>query len=492
MHLSYPKVAQIEREYSFNGGLNDSSFADSMCFANFVTVVTVTAVTKLRLMKFYNRTFEIKELQRIQKLSFDSYSRMTVITGRRRIGKTSLAVEATKGDVPTVYLFVSRKNEAALCEEFSQLISSALGTYVPSEIKSFRSLFQIVMELARTRRFTLILDEFQEFEYVNPSVYSDVQNLWDQYRKQTHLNLILMGSVFSMMHKIFEGYKEPLFGRADNIIRLAGFGTETLKEIMNDYRPGYNNDELLALYAFTGGVPKYIELLSENTDLSVNGMLDFMVRDNSPFTDEGKNILIEEFGKDYGVYFSILSCIASGINTQPSIEAALGGISVGGQLRRLVEDYSLIVRLRPIMSKEGTHSVRYDINDNFLKFWFRYYDKNKSMVEIKNFVLLRKIIDDDYTTFSGPMLERYFRLKMMESHRYSAIGSWWERKKGKEANEIDIIGVSAEGKKVLVAEVKRQRRNYDHKEFMAKVDCVRTRILSKYNIETRLLTLEDM
>lgn len=66
-------------------------------------------VTKLNLMKFYNRTSEIKELQRIQKLSFDSYSRMTVITGRQRIGKTSLVVEATKGEGSIVYLFVSRK-----------------------------------------------------------------------------------------------------------------------------------------------------------------------------------------------------------------------------------------------------------------------------------------------------------------------------------------------------------------------------------------------
>ncbi|MGM9694541.1 MAG: ATP-binding protein, partial [Alloprevotella sp.] len=323
-------------------------------------------------MRFYNRATEIKELHRIQKLSFESHSRMTVITGRRRIGKTSLAVEATKGDVPTVYLFVGRKNEAALCEEFAQLISSALGVYVPSEIKSFRSLFQMLLELAKTRPFNCIMDEFQDLEYVNPSAYSDVQNLWDQYRQQTHLNLILMGSVFSMMHKIFEGYKEPLFGRADNIIRLVGFGTQTLKEIMKDHRPDFSNDELLALYSFTGGVPKYVELLCENTDLTVQGMLDYMVRDNSPFTDEGKNILIEEFGKDYGVYFSILSSIACGINTQPAIETALGGISVGGQLRRLIEDYSLITRIRPVLSKEGTHSVRYDINDNFLKFWFRY------------------------------------------------------------------------------------------------------------------------
>ena len=82
-------------------------------------------------MKFYNRTKEIEELRRIQERAFNSRSRMTVITGRRRIGKTSLALRATQGESPTIYLFVSRKNAAALCEEFARLISSALNCYVP-------------------------------------------------------------------------------------------------------------------------------------------------------------------------------------------------------------------------------------------------------------------------------------------------------------------------------------------------------------------------
>ena len=81
---------------------------------------------------------------------------------------------------------------------------------------------------------------------------------------------------------------------------------------------------------------------------------------------------------------------------------------------------------------------------------------------------------------------------MMERHKYSDIGSWWERKKGKEANEIGIVALSIDWKTALVAEVKRQQRNYDHKAFMEKVDCIKTSILSKYEIETRLFTLEDI
>ncbi len=367
-------------------------------------------------MKFYNRKKEIEELRRIQLRAFESRSRMTVVTGRRRIGKTSLALRATQGEFPTVYLFVSRKNEASLCEEFSGLISSALDCYVPSEIKSFKSLFRLLMEFAKTRRFNLIIDEFQEFFNINPSVFSDMQNIWDTYRNDTHMNLLLMGSVYSMMHKIFESYHEPLFGRADAAIRLSGFDTETMKEIMRDFRPEYTKDELLAFYCITGGVPKYIELLCEDTDLSIAGTFHYVVRENSPFVEEGRNLLIEEFGKDYGSYFSVLSCIASGINTQGAIESAMGVTTVAGHIKRLIEDYSIIKRVRPIMSKPRSQNVRYEITDNFLRFWFNYIDRNQTLVEMGNFHYLREIITSDYPTYSGHMLEKYFRLKMAESH----------------------------------------------------------------------------
>lgn len=154
-----------------------------------------------------------------------------------------------------------------------------------------------MMEIAGQRAFNLVIDEFQEFYNINNSIYSDIQNIWDRYRKETKMNLIVCGSIYSLMNKIFQNNKEPLFGRADIIIKLSPFSLPVLKEIMYDYYPTYTNDDLLALYTFTGGIPKYVELFCDNRILNINGMIDFMVRDNSPFTDEGKNLLIEEFGK---------------------------------------------------------------------------------------------------------------------------------------------------------------------------------------------------
>lgn len=68
-------------------------------------------------------------------------------------------------------------------------------------------------------------------------------------------------------------------------------------------------------------------------------------------------------------------CHSKWQNTQAEIEAALGNKSIGGYLRRLIEDYNIIVRQRPILSKEGTLAIRYEIQDNFISFWFNYFDK---------------------------------------------------------------------------------------------------------------------
>lgn len=440
-------------------------------------------------MKFYNRISELAELKRIQKLSFSDHSRLTVVTGRRRIGKTSLIMKAVE-DSPVVYLFVGRKNEATLCAEYIPLISQTLNVYIPNEIKTFRSLFQYIMELATRMEFNLIIDEFQEFYNINESIYSDMQNIWDQYRKKSRMNMIVSGSIYSLMQKIFQNSKEPLFGRADNIIKLSAFNLFTLKEIMHDYRPEYTNDDLLALYTFTGGVPKYIELFCDNNSLSVDEMISFMIRENSSFIDEGKNLLIEEFGKNYATYFSILSAISGGINTQPGIEAALGEKSIGGQIKRLIEDYNIITRQRPILAKEGTQAVRYEITDNFIRFWFNYFDRHRSMIEIKNYIGLQGIVKSDYPTYTGKTLEMYFKQQFAETFQYRAIGSWWELKNGE--NEIDIVALKLEKNQAVVAEVKRQRKNFKPELLAAKVEHLKNKVLSKYEIETICLSLEDM
>lgn len=445
-------------------------------------------------MRFYNRENEIAELKRICNLSFTHNSRMTVLTGRRRIGKTSLIKKAFGNcDEPMLYFFTGRKAEAALVDDFVREIHDKLHGYVPEGLKSVAGVIRHLFELAKTVKFTLVIDEFQEFTSVNPSVFSDLQNLWDSYRSDTRMNLVLSGSVMSMMRRIFTDAHEPLFGRADNIINLRPFKIRVIKEILRDYNPEYTGEDLLALYSITGGIPKYIEILCDNGHVTAESMLRFTVSQMSPFIDEGRNLLITEFGRDYGTYFSILLAIAQGHTSQAEITAALGGMAIGGHLERLDNTYSIISKFRPVLSKPGSkNTVRFRISDNFLLFWFRFIERNRSMIELDNHDDLLDIVRRDYPTYSGLTLEKYFRQKLTEEGGFREMGSWWEAKAGKEAKEIDIVGIRTDGKSALVAEVKRNARNYDNKSFMAKVEHIKDKILSGYKIESRLYTMDDM
>ena len=445
-------------------------------------------------MRFYNRENEIAELKRICNLSFTHNSRMTVLTGRRRIGKTSLIKKAFEdSDAPMLYFFTGRKAEAALVDDFVQEIHNKLHGYVPEGLMSVTGVLRHLFELARSTRFTLVIDEFQEFMTVNPSVFSDLQNLWDSYRSDTRMNLVLSGSVMSMMRRIFTDAHEPLFGRADNIISLRPFKIKVMKEILKDYYPEHTNEDLLALYSITGGIPKYIELFCDNGHVTADSMIRFSVSNMSPFIDEGRNLLITEFGRDYGTYFSILLAVAQGRTSQAEITATLGGTAIGGHLERLENTYHILSRYRPVMSKPGSkNTVRFRISDNFMQFWFRFIERNRPMIELDNYDDLCEVVMRDYPTYSGLMLEKYFRQQLTEGGGFREMGSWWEAKAGKEANEIDIVGIRTEGRSALVAEVKRNARNYDNKSFMAKIEHIRAKILSGYEIESRLYTIDDM
>lgn len=439
-------------------------------------------------MKFYNRTTEIADLQRLKDMSYNDHSKLTVLTGRRRIGKTSLILNALR-DETIVYLFVSRKSESDLCNGFCSEIEKVLQIFVP-RMSSFTETFRFLLEQGKTKKFTLVIDEFQEFMNINESIYSDIQNYWDQYRSSTYINFIVSGSIYSLMTKIFQDKKEPLFGRADAMMKLMPFTTSVLKEIMNDYKPDYTQDELLALYTYTGGIPKYVELLVDNKALSIQKMIKYISQSDSPFIDEGRNLLIQEFGKKYGNYFSILDAISSGMNTQAQIESFMGEKSIGGQLSKLETVYEVIKKQRPIFAKEGSQSVRYEISDNFLRFWFRYIERNRSIIELGNFQGLAKLIQADYTTYSGKTLELYFKQKLQESYDYRAIGSWWEPKC--DQNEVDIVAISLDNKTAFIAEVKRQRKNFKPDAFDSKIQLLQTKILSKYNIKSACLDLDDM
>lgn len=436
-------------------------------------------------MKFYNRTEELGVLTRTLEQSKRS-SCFTVMVGRRRIGKTSLLLESVK-EQRYLYLFVSRKSEPLLCEQFQKDTTDALGLQIYGTITRFKDLFEQLLIFGTKEHYTLIIDEFQEFDNVNLSIFSDIQNLWDQYKDKSKINFIASGSIYSMMMKIFENRKEPLFGRLTSKITLQPFAVSIMKDILKDYNPKYTSEDLLCLYMLTGGVPKYIDLLMEADAVTKDKILDMVTRSDSPFIGEGKELLISEFGKEYGTYFSILQLIASGKTTQSEIDSVIGK-NTGAYLVNLEKEYSLITKNKPMFSKPESRKNRWTLNDNYLRFWFRFIYPNQSLIEMGKYELLREFIDKNYEQYSGLILEKYFRAKMAEEERITNIGSYWDNKG---ENEIDLIALNDLDKTAIVAEVKRNPKKIDMNSLQMKADSIKKE-LAKYDIELRGLSMNDM
>lgn len=436
-------------------------------------------------MKFYNRTQELEVLARTLEHSQKS-SCFTVMVGRRRIGKTSLLLESVKGQ-KYLYLFVSRKSEPLLCEQFQKDATRALGIQIFGNITQFKDLFEQLLIFATKEHYTLIIDEFQEFDNINSSIFSDIQNLWDQYKDKAKINFIASGSIYSMMMKIFENRKEPLFGRLTSKMILKPFAVSVIKEILNDYNPKYTAEDLLCLYMLTGGVPRYLDLLMEAGAVTKDKMLDMVTSPDSPFLGEGKDLLVSEFGKEYGTYFSIMQLIASGKTTQSEIDSIIEK-NTGAYLVNLEKEYSLIIRNKPMFSKPESRKNRWSLNDNYLRFWFRFIFPNQSLIEMGKNELLREYIDKNYEQYSGLILEKYFQAKTVEEESITMIGSYWDNKG---LNEIDLIALNDLDKTAIIAEVKRNPKKIDLNLLQAKVDSIKKE-LSKYKVQLKGLSLEDM
>ena len=436
-------------------------------------------------MRFYDREKEIAELRRLDALAEHS-AQLTVLMGRRRTGKTTLMTHALDGQ-PYLYFFVGKKAEQLQCIDFQQQVESVLGLHIHGQANSVAAILEELMIYARNTKVTLIIDEFQRLADIDEGIISNIQKVWDKYHEQSHIHLIACGSIYSMMRKIFEDRREPLFGRKTARIDLKPFSTSVIKHILSDHNPSYTSEDLLMLYAITGGVAKYVAQLMDEGCKTWEDMLNAVCRPSSIFIEEGTELLVGEFGRKYQIYYSILQLIAKGMTSQAEIDGIVGKNS-GRYLDTLETEYSLIAKRRPMWAKPNSQGVKYYIDDCFLMFWFRFIEANRTMVELGKFDLLGETISQEYAQFSGIVLEKYFRQQYGERDRVTEVSHWWD---SKGENEIDLIAIEKLDRRATVAEVKRNPRKFSAHTLEEKYQYIKSH-LRGYQVELKGLSMDDM
>ncbi|MBL7006465.1 MAG: ATPase, partial [Spirochaetia bacterium] len=183
----------------------------------------------------------------------------------------------------------------------------------------------------------------------------------------------------------------------------------------------------------------------------------------------------------------ILELLSEGRTSRSEIESILEK-NIGGYLEKLLIDYDIVGKIKPIGSKPTGRIQKYFIKDNFLRFWFRFVYKYRSAIENNNFAYIKKKLIDNLRTYSGPILEKLYHEIYRYSGRYSEIGNYWE--KGNE-NEIDLICIDELKKEMLLGEVKMNKQKIDMNALKNKSKNL-IKNFNGYNLEYVGLGLQDI
>lgn len=405
-------------------------------------------------MKFYDRKKEMDTLQRVCSLKG---FRVIVITGRRRIGKTRLVLEFL-GQKNFEYIFVPmHKTKEIFLQEVAR----------EGKIPEFQKVADLFRYLFETRDY-IFVDEFQNFYDMDKSVYSDIQQLIDEFRhKEKKCCIFISGSSYSLMNRIFVDHAHPLYGRADTMMELGPLDLATVAEILADIGIK-DHRELITYYSVFGGIPKYYDLIEAAgiKPFEETARTFFFDKHMPLLKDEGRNVLVTEFAGEYRTYFSILEAIASGKSTVGEINSVLEGRT--GKAARYLDilrrEYNVVTRETPILddprkSRRGVYTIR----DPFLLFWFSFIKRYDAYFEQGRTDELFKLFLKSFDTFAGFSFERIAKEFLLENRQilpfepYSIGRQWGTIKgapKGRNTYEIDILAHNEDMSRLLLMECK--------------------------------------
>lgn len=402
--------------------------------------------------KFVDRKSEMETLQNEYERKGSS---LVILYGRRRVGKTTLISEFIK-DKEALFFLASEESEVQNRNVFKDKVADFTGNILlkNAEVKSWDVIFKAVIDTEFERKPVVVIDEFQYIGKSNPAFPSIFQRIWEELLKNESIMVILCGSLISMMESQTLSYNSPLYGRRTAQIRLK----QIPFRYYHEFFPEKTRRQLIEMYSVTGGVPKYIELFSENRDIFRS--IQTCVVNRSGYLYDEPHFLLQQEVSEVGSYFSVMKAIAAGNSKLSAISAMLEvkSTSLTKYLKTLI-DLELLEREVPVTEDNPEKSKRglYKIKDNYIRFWFAFIYPNMSFIENGNDDIVMNQIKNNllsrHTSFvyEDVCRERMWNLNARDvwPFHFSKIGRWWDGK-----NEIDIAALDPDGRNLILGECK--------------------------------------
>lgn len=407
------------------------------------------------------------ELQVLREGLESSTSELCVLYGRRRIGKTTLLEEFVK-DQPAFFYLAGRETKTQQLKRFVRELGDSIGDPLTGRVRvsSWEEALTLVDRsvgpfCARhgCRKAILILDEFQWMCNGSPELLSDLQRFWDKkWRGKGSVYLILCGSAISFMLGEVLSRKSPLFGRRTRSFDLRPFSLAETGQLLR----GKGRFEVAESYLAVGGVPKYLEVLRGHPSFR-NAMKREAFTASGYFLDEVRFVLSEQL-RETEHYFRLLRHLAQGGSGVTELERATGIPS--GQIMFYLERLQLlgfVSRHIPFGARANSKTVRYRLDDYFLRFYFAFVDPNYERIRRSRGGLgFDRVTKDGWDRHAGLCFEQLARdhaerIAGVLGHELRDVGTYWQRPtKRKPGVQIDLLIGCTDGV-TLVCECKWSR-----------------------------------
>ena len=400
-------------------------------------------------MDFVDR---IEETARLRDALAREKSSLVVMYGRRRLGKSTL-IKRVLSDTD-LYFLADRSEGQHQRSLLAKVIAQVFPDFDKLTYPDWESIFRAVNYRA-DKRFTLCLDEFPYLADQSPELPSVLQKLIDE--KQLKYNLVLCGSSQTMMYGLFLDATAPLYGRADETMKLTPIRLPYIQEALE-----LDAVKAIEEYAVWGGVPRYWELRENRRSLD-DALWHNILSINGILYEEPIKLLLDDV-KDIVKTSTIMSYIGTGANRLSEIAARCNepATNLSRPLKKLI-DLGFLEKDVPFgIDEKNTKKSLYKIAEPFMAFYYQFVVPNRSFIELGRRLPIEQALETHFPEYVGMQWEKLCRDavtgNLVKGVVYGKAKRWWgpvlnEAKKPEQV-EFDVIAESLDKKYLLVGECK--------------------------------------
>ena len=398
-----------------------------------------------------------KELAVLQETYNKPGFQMTVIYGRRRVGKSRLITEFIKDKRASYYVASKTSLEDNVRKWGRQFIEDTAPDLAGVEFNDLENFFRFVGNLCRDERLILALDEIPYIAESDTSFLSRFQVAIDTVLVTKNVYLIISGSAISFMEKEILSEKSPIFGRRTNQIFLQPFDYLDSAKFV----PHYSAEEKAIVYGVTGGVAKYLTLFDDSLSLDRNLIWHYF--DTSGYLyEEPHNLLMQEF-RTVNTYNSVIEACAGGANkvNEISDKTHESTATLSYVLKNLMT-IGVISKVYAITNEKNKKKVSYEITDGMYRFWYRFVPRAKAAIEMgRGELYYNKYVKDKLHEYMGEIFEyicrHYVLLKGLDGELNCLVtntGKWWGPGHDRKPTDIDVVGIDTLSNQAILGECK--------------------------------------